>query len=729
MAENNSNFGQRNGMGHSPRPASTGTYLSQWETKIQELMELLSRTSLETHKLDLMAEISSLKLKLATSDKERRELEERFRNSQRHITDLEAKLALKDADNADLRQRLARNGTVVSSEMNEHEVERLKKAVDALMLSNSEKDKRIEELKRLLKRYKKIEEMVLQAQGRKVLEELVLSFEDDTSSTSSTTPSVTDSAGRENAQQDDGRTDKQLNLSPSASSTPVSSFLEPRVNPVQGPTPPSAITTSTPQKTTVGLVRSSSAENVSKANHKTPPATKRNIEVPKKNGSYAHTEVATDDEDGLQHRGTTGMTHPDIKKKKGLRRFFGKLKRSGSQDFHERERLDEFRRGGVRATATARLGWSRDIRSADDMNLPFGRWDTERVVAWMNEIGLNMYLTECRRWVRHGDQLLKASSHELEKELGLRHPLHRKKLQLALQLISTENPKRDRVSELDHNWVTRWLDDIGLPQYKDTFYDARVDGRMLHVLTVDDLLALKVTNELHHFSIKRGIQILRVNSFNPMCLRRRPTQDEVGTIKREGALINVPGEVALWTNHRVMEWLRTIDLSEYAPNLRGSGVHGALLVLEPRFNAELFAQLLSIPGNKTLLRRHLSTHFVALIGNDVQIKKREFESMPGYVPLIPNAKIKNRGKFALFGHKRSKSETEADGFICPLDLTTPISQEQLRNGTMPRNEAQDGMHKDENAAKEIGAFSKEISTLTNMLARENFLENVPTSNV
>ena len=37
-------------------------------------------------------------------------------------------------------------------------------------------------------------------------------------------------------------------------------------------------------------------------------------------------------------------------------------------------------------------------------------------------------------------------------------------------------------------------------------------------------------------------------------------------------------QVMLWTNHRVMEWLRSIDLSEYAPNLRGSGVHGGLLV-------------------------------------------------------------------------------------------------------------------------------------------------------
>ena len=29
-----------------------------------------------------------------------------------------------------------------------------------------------------------------------------------------------------------------------------------------------------------------------------------------------------------------------------------------------------------------------------------------------------------------------------------------------------------------------WLDDIGLPQYKDMFSDARVDARMLHYMTV-----------------------------------------------------------------------------------------------------------------------------------------------------------------------------------------------------------------------------------------------------
>ena len=46
----------------------------------------------------------------------------------------------------------------------------------------------------------------------------------------------------------------------------------------------------------------------------------------------------------------------------------------------------------------------------------------------------------------------------------------------------------------------------------------------------------------------------------------------------QGLLHNCPEEVSLWSNHRVMDWLRSIDLSEYAPNLRGSGVHGGLMV-------------------------------------------------------------------------------------------------------------------------------------------------------
>jgi len=44
------------------------------------------------------------------------------------------------------------------------------------------------------------------------------------------------------------------------------------------------------------------------------------------------------------------------------------------------------------------------------------------------------------------------------------------------------------------------------------------------------------------------------------------------------AFLQQSEDVSLWTSHRVMEWLRSADLAEYAPNLRGSGVHGAVLV-------------------------------------------------------------------------------------------------------------------------------------------------------
>jgi len=63
-------------------------------------------------------------------------------------------------------------------------------------------------------------------------------------------------------------------------------------------------------------------------------------------------------------------------------------------------------------------------------------------------------------------------------------------------------------------------------------------------------------------------------------------------------------------------------------------------VLEPRFTAEVFACILSIPSTKTLLRRHLNAHFIALIGKDMQQLKRETEGQPGFTPLTPNQKMK-----------------------------------------------------------------------------------------
>jgi hypothetical protein len=50
--------------------------------------------------------------------------------------------------------------------------------------------------------------------------------------------------------------------------------------------------------------------------------------------------------------------------------------------------------------------------------------------------------------------------------------------------------------------------------------------------------------------------------------------------------------------------------------------------------------LLSIPQDKTLLRRHITTQFRNLIGNDLWKMKRDFECAKDYVPFMPGTKVK-----------------------------------------------------------------------------------------
>ncbi|XP_043200958.1 liprin-beta-1-like isoform X6 [Amphibalanus amphitrite] len=394
-------------------------------------------------------------------------------------------------------------------------------------------------------------------------------------------------------------------------------------------------------------------------------------------GKFSRSEPNLADTDqtsghGTAEDGVSGPPSPSAQpKNKGFKKLFGRMKRSNSGSL-EADIPDggEFRRGGTRATAGPRLGWSGEKSREDDrLWRPLSEWDTDTVVAWFHEMGLSAYTAEARRWVRSGSHLLRATPAELEKELGLKHPLHRKKVVLALRAAGSSAD--DPPGHIDHNFVMRWLDDVGLPQYKDAFLEARVDGRVLNQLTLDDLHTLKVTNLLHALSLKRGIQVLRSNGFSPACLRRRSTPDE----PRQPA----PHEVALWTNHRVMEWLREVDLAEYAPNMRGSGVHGALLVHEPRFTGELMASVLSIPASKSLLRRHLFTRFNELVGADILREKRDVEDNQSIPPLRPDSKVKlhKRGQFTL-KRRKGKEQLEAEDFLCPLDTqSSPLPSPEV----------------------------------------------------
>lgn len=816
--------------------------LNATEEMLQQ--ELLSRTSLETQKLELMAEISNLKLKLTAVEKDRMDYEDRFRDTEgliQEINDLRLKVNEMDSERLQYEKKLKSTKDELASlkeqlEEKECEVKRLqerlvcktkgegveildrdenikrklkeknievqkmKKAVESLMAANEEKERKIEDLRQCLNRYRKMQDPAALAQGQDgecegLFHSSSISTLLDAQGFSDLERSTSSTPGMGSPSRDPLHTsapeefhtsvlqasvpslfptsmDVETCEKPKLPTKPETSFEEGDGRAVLGAaaevSPSDGVSTSSLQKSSsLGNLKKETSDSVDKVptdsrtfgtlppkapGHgasvdDSPFGTRKarssfgrgffKIKSGKRTASapnLAETEKETDEHldlagasrpKGLQGTSPFQMSPPSPdsrKKSRGIMRLFGKLRRSQSTTFNPDDMSEpEFKRGGTRATAGPRLGWSRDLgQSNSDLDMPFAKWTKEQVCNWLAEQGLGSYLSSGKHWIMSGQTLLQASQQDLEKELGIKHSLHRKKLQLALQALGSE--EETNYGKLDFNWVTRWLDDIGLPQYKTQFDEGRVDGRMLHYMTVDDLLSLKVVSVLHHLSIKRAIQVLRINNFEPNCLRRRPSDENSIT----------PSEVQQWTNHRVMEWLRSVDLAEYAPNLRGSGVHGGLMVLEPRFNVETMAQLLNIPPNKTLLRRHLATHFNLLIGAEAQHQKRDAMELPDYVLLTATAKVKPKKlTFSNFGNLRKKKQEDGEEYVCPMELgqASGSSQKGFRPGLDMRLYEEDDldrleqMEDSEGTVRQIGAFSEGINNLTHMLKEDDMFKD------
>ena len=88
----------------------------------------------------------------------------------------------------------------------------------------------------------------------------------------------------------------------------------------------------------------------------------------------------------------------------------------------------------------------------------------------------------------------------------------------------------------------------------------------------------KINKEINN--ICTGIQVLRENNFNPeTMIRRAPSSEVVGVgVGVDSEAADGGGgtpDLARWSSHRVMQWLKEIDLAEYAPNLRGAGEYCA----------------------------------------------------------------------------------------------------------------------------------------------------------
>ncbi|XP_020712681.1 kazrin isoform X3 [Ceratitis capitata] len=252
-------------------------------------------------------------------------------------------------------------------------------------------------------------------------------------------------------------------------------------------------------------------------------------------------------------------------------------------------------------------GYAEKLRLLRDASqLPMDRWRASQVLAWLEvALGMPQYSTRCAENVKSGKVLLELNDGELEAGLGLVHPMHRKKLRLAIE--EQRRPEMVRypmITQLGHTWVaSEWLPDIGLPQYADAFLHSLVDARMLDTLSKKELEKfLGVTRKFHQASIVHGIHVLRIVKYDRQTLAMRRVQSE-----------NVDTDPIVWTNQRFIRWARSIDLGEYADNLKDSGVHGGLVVLEPSFSGDTMATALGIPPSKNIIRRHLTTEFDALI--------------------------------------------------------------------------------------------------------------------